>query len=437
MSIPLDRLYQYIEYVVRDITGSDPIIYGFYPHGSKKIEDLAVLQQSNSDWAHNKISVHIYSHDQEPLNYNYYQDFRAETKITNSVLLNLCINNNTTFNYNIGWYSLFNVYDKFILLHSEQNSTEVIKYQNDRFIPVYFWSHAFIARDWFRGAQYIYKNNDSSKTFLIYNRAWAGTREYRLKLIDLLIDQEIVSECKTTINPVDPELQIPYCNYQFANPIWKPKNCLEDFLPPTRASSCSSADFDIDDYCNTDIEVVLETLFDDQRIQLTEKILRPIACKQPFILVSTAGSLQYLQNYGFKTFNGIIDERYDTITDSEQRLHAIVAEMKRISNWSKEEKTKNINKMNEIAQYNHQHFFSDNFFNLITSELRTNLTVGLESLENTNTGLRYIDIRKLLAKLPNGKDVLIYGTGRTRKEIIKVLTVARKYYNCYLKATKK
>jgi lactate dehydrogenase-like 2-hydroxyacid dehydrogenase len=93
--------------------------------------------------------------------------------------------------------------------------------------------------------------------------------------------------------------------------------------------------------------------------------------------------------------------------------------------------------MNEIAQYNHQHFFSDNFFNLITSELRTNLTVGLESLENTNTGLRYIDIRKLLAKLPNGKDVLIYGTGRTRKEIIKVLTVARKYYNCYLKATKK
>jgi hypothetical protein len=302
---------------------------------------------------------------------------------------------------------------------------------------VYFWSHAFIARDWFRGAQYIYKNNDSSKTFLIYNRAWAGTREYRLKLIDLLIDQEIVSECKTTINPVDPELQIPYCNYQFANPIWKPKNCLEDFLPPTRASSCSSADFDIDDYCNTDIEVVLETLFDDQRIQLTEKILRPIACKQPFILVSTAGSLQYLQNYGFKTFNGIIDERYDTITDSEQRLHAIVAEMKRISNWSKEEKTKNINKMNEIAQYNHQHFFSDNFFNLITSELRTNLTVGLESLENTNTGLRYIDIRKLLAKMPNGKDVLIYGTGRTRKEIIKVLTVARKYYNCYLKATKK
>ena len=45
MSIPLDRLYHYIESIAKDIRGDDVIIYRFYPHGSKKIEDLRMNQK--------------------------------------------------------------------------------------------------------------------------------------------------------------------------------------------------------------------------------------------------------------------------------------------------------------------------------------------------------------------------------------------------------
>jgi hypothetical protein len=69
---------------------------------------------------------------------------------------------------------------------------------------------------------------------------------------------------------------------------------------------------------------VLETLFDDHRWHLTEKSLRPIACGKPFVLMATPGSLQYLRQYGFKTFDGLIDETYDSIQNPKQRLQAVL-----------------------------------------------------------------------------------------------------------------
>ncbi len=56
--------------------------------------------------------------------------------------------------------NVFNIFDQCILLHSEKNSNEIDKYANSGFIPTYYWSHALIARDWFRYAQHI--NNQSN-----------------------------------------------------------------------------------------------------------------------------------------------------------------------------------------------------------------------------------------------------------------------------------
>ena len=42
------------------------------------------------------------------------------------------------------------------------------------------------------------------------------------------------------------------------------------------------------------------------------------------MLAATPGSLQYLKQYGFETFHGLIDESYDTILDPRERLKTIV-----------------------------------------------------------------------------------------------------------------
>jgi hypothetical protein len=166
---------------------------------------------------------------------------------------------------------------------------------------------------------------------------------------------------------------VHYQNHKFKNLHWKPKHKLENYFDNNITSSTASADFAVEDYSSTDIEVVLETLFEDDRLHLTEKILRPIALVQPFMLVATHGSLEYLRSYGFKTFAPIIDESYDTIKDPEKRLNAIMEAMQQISQWTDLERSENMARLQEIANYNYRYFFSDEFSNLVINELKNNL----------------------------------------------------------------
>jgi len=446
MSIPLDRLYHYIESVAHDIRQDNVIIYRFYPHGSKKLEDLTLLNPL-SDYTTSLLQPQIFCYDQEPLNYDYYKD--NPDKIYYTWYKNILANSPNTsddpellreiIKNNIRHY-IMNIYDKCILIHSEKRSINLEKYKNDQYIPVYYWNHALISQDWFRYAKHMPVSKSNSTTnFLIYNRAWSGTREYRLKFMELLINNNLTSQCKTWCNAVEPELQIHYSNYRFINDQWRPTLPIERFLTPTVASSCSSADINYHDYSTTDFEVVLETLFDDSRLHLTEKILRPIAVGQPFLLAATHGSLQYLRDYGFKTFAPIIDESYDLIEDPLQRLHSLVDSMKKINNWTPVEKERNMQEIFKIAQYNKTHFFSDTFFNLIVNELVTNLTQGLNELEDSNTSNRYLSFRKLLAKNVELKTNMLLQErlDRKRSDLIQSLKKAREYYNRYLKTLNK
>jgi hypothetical protein len=235
----------------------------------------------------------------------------------------------------------------------------------------------------------------------VYNRAWSGTREYRLRFAELLVQHNLQDICQTSLNPVEPELGIRYDCHEFKNPVWCPRTVIEDYFSINKTPSHYSADFDVDDYNATDIEVVLETLFDDARQHLTEKSLRPIALGQPFILASTAGSLEYLRSYGFKTFGNVWDESYDNIKNPEQRLVAIVDLMKQIVNWEATTREKKLIEAQAIANHNREHFFSQEFFNLITGELTANLTTALVDVEFTKNYQGWINCWEQLLSDPN------------------------------------
>ena len=175
-----------------------------------------------------------------------------------------------------------------------------------------------------------------------------------------------------------------YTDHVFVNPdLQITSTNLEDIIPLNTATADASADILAEDYRQIGIEVVLETLFDDQRLQLTEKALRPIAAGRPFILASTPGSLQYLRDYGFQTFDGLIDETYDTITDPKARLEAIVAEMKRISELDESTKTALWVSLYEIAAQNKARFFSDEFANQVVQEFKTNFDAGVAEISTS------------------------------------------------------
>jgi hypothetical protein len=393
MSIPLDRLYHYIENVAQEIYNDRIIIYRFYPHGSKNINDLNNLYASDT-WCDKTIYPSLWCNDQEPLDHKFYS---TNIKIWTSEFAKLLKSvNHYVYPKNLNYYT--NVFKKGLLLHSEKRSENLEKYRNDNeLIPVYYWSHAVIARDWFRYSEHVSQAKQTSKIFLIYNRAWSNTREYRLRFAELLIHLNLQEHCKTSINPIEPKLGIHYDSHQFKNSIWRPVTVLENHFPISQAHSHYSADFDIEDYESTDIEVVLETLFDDGRLHLTEKSLRPIAVGQPFILAGTQGSLEYLRSYGFKTFGAVWDESYDLVEDPAERLIQIAELMKYISTWLPYQRERNMAEARAIAEYNRQHFFSQEFFNQVIGELKENLTLAFAQLELCDNYTAWLErLNKLL-----------------------------------------
>ena len=91
MTIPLDRLYHFVENTAEQIHRDSVIIYRFYPHGSKNIEQLNYLNNTNNSWEKSIKFPHIWCNDQEPLNYEFYsknlrnKDDSAFVKVLKSI----------------------------------------------------------------------------------------------------------------------------------------------------------------------------------------------------------------------------------------------------------------------------------------------------------------------------------------------------------------
>lgn len=398
MSIPLDRLYNFLH----DISGHDISIYRFYPHGSKNLLDLLPLKKPVPDVIALLTPIIMICHDQEPLNYDLYKDAVPESPPTwkqNNWIDAISLRQSLYPGLkSVVLLSGINLNDYCFLLHSEKNSEHVKLYEQEKYISVYYWSHAIIARDWFRYADLDpcvkTKQTWPDIDFLIYNRSWSGTREYRIKFAELLVDNDLAAKCLTKFNPIDGE---HYNKHNFSNVDFKPiRTDLECYFDKNISESSASADYNYCDYQQTAIEVVLETLFDDSRLHLTEKTLRPIACGQPFILAATPGSLKYIRDYGFKTFEPYIDENYDTIQDPVTRMKAIMAEMKRISLLAIEEKQILIQQLQEITEYNRHRFFSDDFFQFVVDEYQANLRKALDTLRPLRKGENWKTLRECL-----------------------------------------
>ena len=326
--------------------------------------------------------VTMICHDQEPLDYDYYSMPSRLKELQDhfpDFILNHCGDQYQVISSFLGKRNIKMVnvsccsQPYALLLHSEKKSSNLDTYEQSGFIGVYWWSHAIIAGDWFRYAEHDLDLHSKhlQKDFLIYNRAWRGTREYRLKFAELLVQQHLQDHCMIRFNPQDDGQH--YENHVYRNPKFAVDTALENYFELNTYDSVASADYVAQDYTSTAIEVVLETLFDDSRHHLTEKILRPIACGQPFMLAATAGSLEYLRSYGFRTFSPVINETYDSVQDPVTRLSAIISEMRRIVDLPNDQKQSLFAQLRLIAVYNQQRFFSTDFQNHVIQELKQNI----------------------------------------------------------------
>lgn len=136
------------------------------------------------------------------------------------------------------------------------------------------------------------------------------------------------------------------------------KSCLPLILDTTDFSSypMEETQFSTEHYYeNSLINIISETFFFSEEIHLTEKTFKPIAFKQPFIMMGAKGTLQHLKDLGFKTFSEFWDESYDNQNDS-NRMMSIFKIIDDISNWSQEQKIQFTHDVKPVLEFNCKHF---------------------------------------------------------------------------------
>jgi len=76
-------------------------------------------------------------------------------------------------------------------------------------------------------------------------------------------------------------------------------------------------------YIDTYFSLVTETVFSGNNSFRTEKIWKPIIMGHPWVAVANKGFYKDMHNLGFKTFDNIIDESFDSIVDPQKRIEHI------------------------------------------------------------------------------------------------------------------
>lgn len=105
-------------------------------------------------------------------------------------------------------------------------------------------------------------------------------------------------------------------------------------------------------YIDTYFSLITETVYQYNYSFFTEKIAKPLCIGHPFIAVANAGFYQDLRNLGFKTFDGLIDESFDTIENPQDRMNGIVDA---VSDLCAQDLNAFISAAEPICKYNQHH----------------------------------------------------------------------------------
>jgi len=131
------------------------------------------------------------------------------------------------------------------------------------------------------------------------------------------------------------------------------------------------------------LHVVTETVYHYPSTYLSEKPIKPIVCKRPFVIVGPAGSLASLRNIGFRTFHAFWDESYDDITDPEKRLLAVVDIVEWVSAKSLVQVQSLCTSMTDVLNYNFA-FYQKHFHNRESERLEAKCLANLKPRYDTN-----------------------------------------------------
>ena len=268
---------------------------------------------------------------------------------------------------------------------TSEYSSENVEYVHNTygFVPHYYFFHGWAALDWFRGynRSYLMPNTRTiTKTFIAPNRIIAGQRQHRLLMLYHMFKNNLLNNwisCPATcpaenisIDQATESLLAQYPDIQsvFAG-VDLPLNFPGESGQPMHSYQLSL----FTESAESLLYVVSETVASGRRQHLTEKTFKPICLGMPFVLVACAGSLEYLKQYGFKTFDSLWSEDYDQETDEHVRIARIGQLLRDLDQLSLREKQQLFDRAQPIVEHNFNHFYSGGFEQVLWQELTSML----------------------------------------------------------------
>jgi hypothetical protein len=268
------------------------------------------------------------------------------------------------------------------IVTSERNSENVEAVcEKYRWKSLYYFFHGWAALDWYRGYDKTFliapfEERTITRTFIAPNRIVAGERQHRLEVLYHIFKNNMMNNhisCPATcpaenisihdaIKPLVskyPDIESVFAQQQL------PINFKEETDHPMH--SCWLSLFD--ECAESLLYLVTETVATGRRHHLTEKTFKPIAMGMPFVIVGTQGSLEYLRSYGFRTFEGIWDESYDSAEDS-VRIERIASLLRSLDELPAESKQDLFEQAQEVIAHNWNHFYNGGFEAVLWKELQ-------------------------------------------------------------------
>lgn len=106
-------------------------------------------------------------------------------------------------------------------------------------------------------------------------------------------------------------------------------------------------------YIDTYFSLVTETVCAESMYSFrTEKIAKPLAMGHPFIVASTPGFYRDLRQLGFRTFDHVIDESFDSIQNAQDRMDRVTDV---VADLCDQDLTSFLSACEDVCKYNQQH----------------------------------------------------------------------------------
>ena len=106
-------------------------------------------------------------------------------------------------------------------------------------------------------------------------------------------------------------------------------------------------------YRDTYFSLVTETVFNYPYSFRTEKIWKPIAVGHPWIAVASSGFYRDIRNMGFQTFSHVLDESFDAIDNSQDRIERIATI---VEDLCQQDLASFYQECYNVCKYNQQHY---------------------------------------------------------------------------------